>query len=202
MNYIRYIPATGLASITTFSLFFVMQSLVANDTAIDLTIEYRPAPKIPIEEIKPPEINPIDRLKPYEPVKIPEPPEDIDIKPIKGPVTPIVPIAPPTTGDDRYEPDVNLHSDGAMVPIVRVEPQFPRKAAERGITGWTVVEFTVTAAGTIGNAVVIDAEPKGYFESASLKAVKKFKYKPQVVNGVPIDTPNVFTRFQFQLDDQ
>ncbi|UTW55889.1 energy transducer TonB [Kordiimonas sp. SCSIO 12610] len=201
MPYTRFIPATGFASATTFGLFFIMQSLVANNSDVEIITEYHPAPKIPIEKITPTEVEPIDRLPPYDP---PEPPEPVD--PITPPteILPINPISP--VGPPRYEetgpgPEISLHSDGAMVPIVRVEPQFPRKAAERGITGWTVVEFTVTAAGNIENAVVIDAEPKGYFEAASLKAVKKFRYKPQVVNGVAVDTPNVFTRFNFQLDE-
>ncbi len=200
MYYSRYIPATGFASAATFSLFFVMQSLVANNNVETIT-DYRPAPKIPIEKLTPPEVERVDRLKPYERVDIPETPDTELPTDIPSPTDITIQGTPPPVKIGDPNPGLSPLSDGAMVPIVRVEPHFPRKAAERGITGWTVVEFTVTAAGTIENAVIIDAEPKGYFETASLKAVKKFRYKPQVVNGVSIDTPNVFTRFNFQLDE-
>lgn len=201
MNYSRYIPATGFASAATFSLFFIMQSLVANNTNAEIITHFRPAPQIPIEKLTPPIVKSVDRLKSYEPVDIPETPDTVLPTDIPGPTDIIIPGTPPPVKVNNPSQGLSPLSDGAMVPIVRVEPQFPRRAAERGITGWTVIEFTVTAAGTIENAVIIDAEPKGYFETASLKAVKKFRYKPQVVNGVSIDTPNVFTRFNFQLDE-
>ena len=201
MTYTRFVPATGVASATTFGLFFIMQSLVANNSDIAPYVKTRPAPQIPIEDVKPPEVKRIDHLEPYEPIDIPEPPENIEPEISPDPTTPTATVGPPTYKAPSLGPELNLHSDGAMVPIVRVEPQFPTRAAEKGINGWVVVEFTVTAEGNIENPVVTDAEPKGYFERASLKAVSKFRYKPQVVNGMAIDTPNVFTRFNFQLDD-
>ena len=33
------------------------------------------------------------------------------------------------------------------------------------------------------------------------KAVLKFKYKPRVVDGVPVDVPNVKTRITFKIED-
>jgi protein TonB len=124
--------------------------------------------------------------------------EDVDPK---GPS--ITVTGPPKGGPGRSGDDIglSLYNEGDMVPIVRVEPQFPKRAAEREIQGWVVVEFTVTADGNVEDAFIVDAEPVGYFERASLKAVNKFRYKPRVVDGVARDVPNVRTRFSFSLED-
>jgi protein TonB len=39
------------------------------------------------------------------------------------------------------------------------------------------------------------------FERAASRAVLKFKYKPRVVDGVPVDVPNVKTRISFQIEE-
>jgi protein TonB len=39
------------------------------------------------------------------------------------------------------------------------------------------------------------------FERAAVRAVLKFKYKPRVVDGVPVDVPNVKTRISFQIEE-
>jgi protein TonB len=38
------------------------------------------------------------------------------------------------------------------------------------------------------------------FERAATRAVLKFKYKPRVVDGVPVDVPNVKTRITFRIE--
>ena len=39
------------------------------------------------------------------------------------------------------------------------------------------------------------------FANASVKAVLKWKYKPRVVNGEPIDSPGVQTRLTYKFDE-
>ena len=46
-------------------------------------------------------------------------------------------------------------SDGEYLPIVKVQPQYPRRALSRGMTGWVIVEFTVTELGTVIDAMVV-----------------------------------------------
>jgi protein TonB len=92
-------------------------------------------------------------------------------------------------------------SDAEVVPLVRVNPQYPERARQRGVEGWVLVEFTVTKAGTVKDAVVIDADPKNYFERAARKAVLRYKYKPKVENGVAVDRPGVRVLVSFKLED-
>jgi len=39
------------------------------------------------------------------------------------------------------------------------------------------------------------------FERAALRAVLKFKYKPRVVDGVPVRVPGVKTRISFKIEE-
>ena len=60
--------------------------------------------------------------------------------------------------------------------------------------------FTVTTAGTVKDPVVLQST-SSLFERAAIRAVLKFKYKPRVVDGVPVDVPGVKTRISFMLED-
>lgn len=91
-------------------------------------------------------------------------------------------------------------SDGEYLPIVKVAPQYPRRAQTRGIEGWVLLTFTVTETGAVVDPVVIDAEPSGVFEEAATKAVVRFKYKPRVINGQAQQVTGVEHLITFELD--
>jgi len=90
-------------------------------------------------------------------------------------------------------------NDGEYLPIFRAPPQYPRRAAERGICGWVELSYTVTAAGTTKDAVVTSSS-SSMFERNALKAALKYKYKPRQVGGKPVDVPNVPIRIRFELE--
>jgi protein TonB len=107
-------------------------------------------------------------------------------------------------------------SDGEYLPIVKVQPQYPRRALSRGMTGWAIVEFTVTAQGSVASPFIVsncgwiknarnegDCEdsPNSVFDSAALKAATKFKYKPKVIDGEPVETAGVQNKITFELVD-
>lgn len=91
-------------------------------------------------------------------------------------------------------------SDGEYLPIVKVAPLYPESAAERGIEGYVLLEFTVTETGATADPKVIEAQPKGVFDEAAMKAVLKFKYKPRVENGRPVSVSGVRHVITFKLD--
>ena len=93
--------------------------------------------------------------------------------------------------------------DGEYLPIVKVAPIYPRRAQTRGITGFCIVTYTVTTTGAIRDPYVAsetDCSPKGIFERASVKAALKFKYKPRVVDGEPIEVAGVQNKFTYELE--
>lgn len=92
-------------------------------------------------------------------------------------------------------------SDRGVAPLVRVNPEYPRRALERGIEGWVHVRFTITAAGTVKDLVVVDSEPKGVFDEAASKAVLRWRYNPRVENGVAVERVGEQTLIRFKLEN-
>lgn len=91
-------------------------------------------------------------------------------------------------------------SDRDVIPLVRIEPDYPPRAAERGVEGWVVLQFTITPAGTVKDAKVVDAEPKGIFDAAAVKAVERWKYNPKVEGGVAVERRGVQVMLTFKLE--
>ena len=86
-----------------------------------------------------------------------------------------------------------------ILPIVRVAPVYPNRALSRGLEGYVDLMFTVTDAGTVKDPVVTYTT-SSLFNRAAPQAVLKFKYKPRVVDGKPVEVPGVETRIRFQLE--
>lgn len=91
-------------------------------------------------------------------------------------------------------------SDGDYLPIVKVAPVYPRRALQRGMEGHVIVEFTVTRQGTVRDPFVVEST-SSLFEKAALEAVLKFKYKPKVVDGDPVEVAGVQNKITFQLEE-
>ncbi len=70
-----------------------------------------------------------------------------------------------------------------VIPLVRIPPRYPSRAASRRIEGWVKIEFTITEEGTVKDAVVVDSDPKNIFDRAALQAIKRWKFKPKVIGG-------------------
>ncbi|MBO6704436.1 MAG: TonB family protein [Pseudomonadales bacterium] len=186
-------PVVGAASVTTL-LFYLMMLLIKSE-------EIALAP---------------DSIKITEFVRVPEPRELLITRPeAKEPEQPVTP--PPTpnlsfdatrstydVGGELVVPDVGKalptgYTDGAFLPLVKVQPIYPRRAQSRGIEGYTVVEFDVGPDGSVRNPRVIDYHPNTVFNATSINAVLKFRYKPKVENGTPVEVVGVQNRFTFEL---
>jgi protein TonB len=76
--------------------------------------------------------------------------------------------------------------DRDMVPLVRIEPQYPPQAQTRRLEGWVHVRFTITGAGTVKNARVVKSSDM-IFEPATIRAVEQWKYQPQMEEGKPVE---------------
>ena len=70
-----------------------------------------------------------------------------------------------------------------VIPLVRIQPTYPMRANRRRIEGWVKVEFTITKEGIVKDPVVVDSKPSSIFNSAALKAIKRWKFKPHIIAG-------------------
>jgi protein TonB len=91
-------------------------------------------------------------------------------------------------------------SDRDVIPLVRIAPDYPPRALSRGLEGWVQVQFTITPTGTVKDPVVVNAEPKGMFDDAALKAIARWRYNPKVEGGVAVERVGVQTIIRFQLE--
>lgn len=91
-------------------------------------------------------------------------------------------------------------SDRDTLPLVRIPPDYPPRALSRGLEGWVQVQFTITPTGTVKDAVVVDAQPKGVFDEAALKAIARWRYNPKIEGGVAVERVGIQTIIRFELD--
>ena len=67
----------------------------------------------------------------------------------------------------------------------RVNPDYPSAAKKEGIAGSVDLDVTVSAQGVVQDVSVVQASPPELFEKSALAAVRKWKYDPRFVDGLP-----------------
>lgn len=92
-------------------------------------------------------------------------------------------------------------SDRDVIPLVRIEPEYPMRAQSQGIEGWVLVQFTVTATGTVKDVRVVDSEPKNVFDDAAIKAVSRWKYSPKIQEGVAVERVGLQVILSFKMEE-
>ena len=92
-------------------------------------------------------------------------------------------------------------TDRDVLPLVRVNPDYPAGAVIRGTEGWVQVQFSVTATGSVRDPVVVASEPGTTFDDAALKAIARWRYNPRVVNGEAVERVGLQTIIRFELQD-
>ncbi len=198
----RYMFSVVIGVIVTLSLLFVMHLLIATGKAA-LT-KPRDRAQLDFVRVRRNENLNVEDFTPEKPPKPPEtppetPPQDMDNV---DPEAPSINIAAPevNANTDIGGPGGMNIAEGDYLPIVRVAPVYPARALSRGLEGYVDMEFTVTTTGTVKDPRVIFST-SSLFERAAERAVLKFKYKPRVVDGVPVEVPGVKTRITFQIED-
>ena len=91
--------------------------------------------------------------------------------------------------------------DGDVIPVVQPRPEYPPRAIRGNIEGWVKVRFTVTAIGTVRDAVVVDSEPETVFDDAALKAIARRRYNPRVQDGEAVERAGLQTIIRFELEN-
>jgi len=97
-------------------------------------------------------------------------------------------------------PGAGFGRDGDATPIVRIEPKYPIQAARDGKEGWVKLSFTINKIGGVEDVKVIEAKPKRVFDKEAKRALRKWKYKPKVVDGVPQRQPGLSVQLDFKMD--
>ena len=208
-NESRYISALLVGIGITLILFFIMQALIDSGDQ-----QYRSDSDGQIMEfvrIKDDEsLSFKDRRKPKkpEPPKEPPPPPKMivekQVKPTMNKIKIDIPNIdlPTIAGGGPFLGNWagNPLAEGDVLPIVRIDPQWPREALVEGIEGYVIVEVLIAADGSVASAVVVESVPRRMFDRNVIRAVLKWKFKPRIVNGVPVER-RAIQRLDFNLDD-
>lgn len=204
---VRLAVALPAAAVVTLGLLWGMQYLVS--TGRPMSAEPSgPAMLLDFVRIKrepPPEPRKQERPQRPQPAQTP-PPE------------PPPPALQPTASGDgtitvsapRVATNINLshagfsisNSDGNYLPIFKVAPNYPLQALRRGIEGYCIVQYTVTAQGAVRDVRVLEGQcTNKLFREPSIQASLKFKYKPRIVDGAAIEVTGVRNRFVYRLEE-
>jgi len=189
-----------LAAGATVGLFLMMRALIdigpvtfeeaAPDLQIEMNLEVpdaearggrempEPEPIAPPPAVRP---SPVDPAVPDQTASM----ENYDVPAIEPPrVT-------NTTGPIRL--------DGNPTPVVRINPVYPDILAMRGVEGQCDMIFDILPNGTTTNVRVLSCSNRG-FERASIRAIERWRYNPQVRNGAPTTYQGARTQLLYALE--
>lgn len=187
-----------------FVLFVVMAKLIANSS--------RPAEEVPPAPVIDIVMSPPDETTQTR-QRVPPPPPPPPQQPPK--ITPVEPdVDDANTDGMSFEmPGVDtggasidiggvgaMRSDGDATPIVRIEPKYPIQAARDGKEGWVRLSFTINEVGGVEDVKVLEADPKRIFDREAMRALRKWKYKPKIVDGKPEKQFNMRVQLDFKLE--
>ena len=63
------------------------------------------------------------------------------------------------------------------------------------------VEFSISPIGAVVDPFVTAFHPSSIFNRAAIRTIKKWKYRPKIVDGVGVSQPGIQTRIRFDLND-
>ena len=201
---VRWAISVVMAAAITLGLFYFMQALIATGDEFDERINV-----IKIVDATMPDIT----LEVIEEIDKPEPIEEVAEETPDTPDKQITLSDGPSLNIQRANLDLDTGlqlsnatisaTDGDYLPLVAIAPQYPTRAAQRGITGWCLVSFTVDGQGNVNadTIIVVDAEPPNIFNRSSERAAARFKFQPRVIDGVGVSVPGVQYLFTYVLED-
>lgn len=204
----RFLASLLLGVAVTLVLFFIMQALIdSGDQAYRSDSDGQIMEFVRIKDDE--SLSLKDRRKPKkpEPPKEPPPPPKMivekQVKPTMNKVKIDIPNIdlPTIAGGGPFLGNWagNPLAEGDVLPIVRIDPQWPREALVEGIEGYVIVEVIIAADGSVASAVVIESVPRRIFDRNVIRAVLKWKFKPRIINGVAVER-RAIQRLDFNLD--
>jgi len=191
----------GLAFGTAFMLllFWVMWALVS--VPVDVA-EMRQATRVEFTRMRQDseaQKKQQEKPQPDKPPPVPEVPQlDFSKGSVENNVAQLTPTVDASSAMSKMK--MTAGSDRDIVPLVRINPDYPPRALSRGIQGWVIVQFTISATGTVKDQKVVDSSNK-IFDDAALKAIGRWRYNPKVEEGVAVERKGVQTKLVFQLEN-
>jgi periplasmic protein TonB len=74
-----------------------------------------------------------------------------------------------------------------LVPTLKIKPSYPPRALRSGVEGVVTVEFTISVDGSVKDPDIIKSNPPKLFDRAVLKAITKWKFNPEIIDGKAVE---------------
>ena len=194
--YQKYGLAAAGGTVVSFASILLMALLIATGEVSLDEMKLRKIVDVVMPVRDPELIDSVERPEEAEPEPDQLPPE-VDIENIEDLL------------DQSVNPNLNfkrrrsgVFMDGSYVPIFQVPPQYPRRAAERGIEGCVVLKYVVTEVGSVRDPEVVQSIPQGIFDRAAIRAALRYKYKPLIRDGNAVEVEGVTQRITFVLEGE
>jgi protein TonB len=200
---VRMAIAVAFGTLTAFGLFWIMQALVGVEGELKegggrISVDF-----VRLRRDNTPEVKKREPPKREKPEQAPPPPE-MNMAKAMNPGDAVGEIVPLVDTEMALEEATSLGTGGGagsdrdIVPLVRVDPEYPARALQQRIKGWVELEFTISPVGTVQDAVVIGSNPSIVFDRAALQAVRRWRYNPKMENGVPVARTGIKVRLAFE----
>lgn len=195
----RFGLATLFGMAVTFLLLTVMYGLIASG---DISSEQQGLKKIAdIWQTDRSITGQVKQLLPEKPDKPLEPPPEMPyIEMELNAPTGAISMAAPNFDGLKVGMSGSFSRDTDYIPVYVPQPDYPPIALRRGISGYAVIEVIITETGGVRDPKLVEEYPENKgFGKYALRAAKKLKYKPRVIDGVAEEVPGVFYKFSFQI---
>ena len=199
-KYEKYLPHT-LAFFAAFSIFLLMQYLITTDIFSKKNnddVSYLEFIRINSDD----SLLERDRKIPERPKpdKRPPPPPDIDLQQDTKLMRPDLDIelpnfAVPVDFGGAFLGDMSdlQGTSSALIPMVKVQPQCPIQAIQGGIDGTVQIYLVVGPNGRVKLARIVSATNGTLFNKEATKAIRRWQFKPKVINGIPVEQAGELT---------
>ena len=195
--------------VVSLGLFLVMNALISGQGGKQASgSSGQIVGMIRVEEAE--QVRAKQRVRPQKPPppKEPPPPPKLKVpsekKPERQPMRITMPnIDIPSAGGGPYlgqwSPG-DAAAEGEAVPIVRIDPQWPREALEQGLEGFVQLEVLIGTDGSTKDVKVLESKPGSLFVRNAIRAVRRWKFKPKIVDGTPVERW-ARTTIEFELEN-
>ena len=201
--WMRRVISANLAISASLLLFLIMQGLLAMERPAKVTPPIEPSILIPFSRhIITEPTQSTDDFSGAPPSPVPVPDTSIPKMDFAAMTPQMFAVGEPSIPTDF---NINMGIDygggySQYLPQVQIQPIYPPKALQKGIKGHVVVELTVSKSGRVKDPIIRVSEPKGVFDFAVLQAIRKYRFKPRLVNDEPTEVTGVTYKINFDFN--
>ena len=212
---IRYIVFIGVSFSVTVGLWLLMNTMIASGGKSGDSLEDAGRVEfIRLKRTSPPKFKEREVPQKPPPPKKPPPPPQLSVADVDEPQQEAMNMDMPNiemplsgTGGSgayigEYHSTATQSQSRDRIPKFRVEPVYPRKALLEGLEGYVRLLIDITDEGTVANIRLVETEPDRIFVSSAIRAVYKWRYAPEIVEGKAVEVKDVPVELTFALGEE